>query len=40
MTTAEIRAEIEALKVDKEKGHFDGYGQYHMWVQYVSGFSR
>jgi hypothetical protein len=32
MTAAEIRAEIEALKVDKEKGHFDGYGQYHMWT--------
>jgi hypothetical protein len=26
MTAAEIHAEIEALKVDKEKGRFDGYG--------------
>ena len=39
MTAAEIRAEIEALKVDKEKGRFDGYGQYHMWT-HKSGLTR
>jgi len=29
MTSAEVRAEIEALKDDKEKGGFIGYGQKH-----------
>jgi hypothetical protein len=29
MTSAEVSAEIEALKDDKEKGGFIGYGKEH-----------
>jgi hypothetical protein len=39
MTGAEVRAEIEALKDDKEKGGFIGYGEEHQWT-HKSGLTR
>jgi hypothetical protein len=39
MTGAEVRAEIEALKDDKEKGGFIGYGEKHQWT-HKSGLTR
>jgi hypothetical protein len=39
MTGAEVRAQIEALKIDDNKGGFIGYGQDHMWT-HISGLTR
>jgi hypothetical protein len=39
MTGAEVCAEIEALKDDKEKGSFIGYGEEHQWT-HKSGLTR
>jgi len=39
MIGAEVRAEIEALKDDKEKGGFIGYGEEHQWT-HKSGLTR
>ena len=39
MTGAEVRAQIEALKIDDNKGGFFGYGQDHMWT-HISGLTR
>jgi hypothetical protein len=32
MTGAEVRAQIDALQVNKEEGGFVGYGQEHIWT--------
>jgi hypothetical protein len=39
MTGAEVRAKIEALKHDKEKGCFIGYDEEHQWT-HKSGLTR
>jgi hypothetical protein len=39
MTSAEVHAQIDALKWNKKEGHFTGYGQEHMWT-HKSGLTR
>jgi hypothetical protein len=36
MTSATVRALIEALQVNQEEGGFLGYGEQHMWTHKLS----
>jgi hypothetical protein len=39
MSGAQVLAELQALRIDKDKGDFIGYGQEHMWT-HISGLTR
>jgi hypothetical protein len=39
MSGEQVLAELEALKIDKDKSGFIGYGQQHIWT-YISGLTR